>query len=230
MAKSNVPEISLKSLAEFTNASLSRKKTILKTIKSSKPEDMAKKVKYNEAKSAIKNFMADENHSTVIFEIKRNRVKNKKTYSSVQATNKENTLLAIEKLEQSAQTHFIPYLKYKSEKGLPKVKASKIINGVLIHFTPDIILKDKITDHIEGAIKLIFNKKAITLSEGYIICGLLKKHIEKEYRIKIALKNCFALDVFANRGFTPPSSEQFNYYNMLLKKAYIEINKLWSKV
>jgi hypothetical protein len=68
----------------------------------------------------------------------------------------------------------------------------------------------------------------LTPFEAEIICGLLQRHIEKEYKVKLNIKNCFALDVFAKKGFTAPI--QFNYYNMVLKKAYSKINVLWPKV
>jgi hypothetical protein len=153
-----LPEISLNKLAEFPNASDARQRSILKTIKSSKVEDLAKKIKYNEAKSAIRNFMVDENHDLKIFEIKKTQVENKPAKSNTQITNKANTILALKNLQQCSNILLGPYFKYKSEKGLPKEKARKKIQGVLVHFAPDIILRNKFTREIAGAIKVVFSK------------------------------------------------------------------------
>lgn len=116
------PEISINKLAEFVNASLSRKHSILRTIKNDDIEAASQKNRYSTAKSSIRIYLADEKHDLKIFEQKRRQLLSKKTESAHQKNNQKNSLLAIKMLEQTAQVELVPYLKFKSQKGYQKNK------------------------------------------------------------------------------------------------------------
>lgn len=226
MAKST-PEISVNKLAEFVNATESRKRSILKTIKSDDVEARSQKNRYATAKSAIINFMIDENHDLKIFEQKRIFLVNKKPDTTHKKNDILNSLTAIKKLEQLAQTELVPYLRFNSKNGLPKNLRRTQINNVLIHLSPEIIFSIK--DQIKGAMKLVFSKsRPITPMEGQIIAVLISRFLQKNFKVTIQPKNCFVVDVFANRLFPTPDS--FKYYGTLLRKAYYEINKLWPTI
>jgi hypothetical protein len=223
--KKSTPQISLNKLAEFVNASSARKRSILKTIKSNTAESRSKRQRYATAKSAINSFMVDKKHALKIFEEKKKYLLDKKTESPQQANDIKNSLAAIKILEQLAQSDLTQYQKFYSQRPNKEQKNTRI-NGVLVHLAPDIVFLTR--GEIKGAMKLIFSKRPITPLEGQIIAGLTAKFLEKNFKARIYHKDCFALDVFAKR--IHPVPESFKYYSIVLKKAYAEINKLWTTI
>jgi hypothetical protein len=215
----------LNKLAEFVNATSARKRSILKTIKTNSAESKSKRQRYATAKSAINTYMIDEKHDLKIFEEKKKVLLDKKTESTQQANDVKNSLGAIKILEQLAQSGLTQYQKFISQRPTKEQRNTRI-NGVLVHLAPDIVFSAN--EEITGAMKLIFSKRPITPLEGQIIAGLTAKFLEKNFKAKIHHKDCFALDVFAKR--IHPVPESFKYYSIVLKKAYAEINKLWTTI
>jgi hypothetical protein len=222
------PEISVNKLAEFVSASDKRKWSILKTIKSSNVEDMAKRIRYSTAKSALRKFFLDEEHSPKIFDDKKETLLKKDVTTPLKKNDRDNSVIAIKRLEECSKNILRPYLSFKSLPGLPKEKRNNRMDGVVVHLTPEIVFTDKKTKMVCGALKVAFTKKALTPMEGQIVAGLIHKHLERLFKTPIDAKNCFVLDVFAKRIFTAP--ESFRYHCIRLKKAFSEINVLWPKV
>ena len=192
------PEISVNKLGEFIYATAAKKKSILKTFKFPSTFKIAR---YSTPKSALVNYMIDETHDIKIFEQKRKELLVRNANTAWKQNAKQCCLQAIEDLIHCTGMHLVPYLKYTSQAGLPKPEKNRRIDKVIVHLGPDIILLDKKTKAITGAIKLVFSKsRALDFNEGVAISGVIKNHLEKLYGVSLSENNCITLDVFHRRA------------------------------
>ncbi len=226
MATASVPSISVNKLGEFVCVSDAKKKTILKTLKF--PSTFIN-ARYTVPKNSVINFLVDENHDIEIFQAKRNQIDSKKADTDWQKNNKLCCLSAIDNLTICANTILTPFLKFTSQRGLPKKDSSRNINGVTIHLNPDIVLLGKDGKTVIGAIRLVFSKgRVIGSSEGGIISGLVKDHLERLYKVKLKASNCIVIDVF--RMTCIKASDDFEFLGKQVKQACNEIAKLWPTI
>jgi hypothetical protein len=220
------PSISVNKLGEFIYGSEAKKKSILRTIKY--PSTFIN-ARYTTPKNAVIHFMVDEKHDLTILQSTKNRIDQRKADTEWQQNNKQCCLKAMDDLIICANTILAPYLKFRAQHGLPKVFSNKNIDGVSVHLNPDIVLLASDGKTVIGAIRLVFSKsRAIDISEGQIIAGLIKNHIENLFGIHLKESNCIALDVFRKNCI--PATKAFKPLEAKIKKACNEIIQLWPNI
>ncbi|QQL51002.1 hypothetical protein [Mucilaginibacter ginkgonis] len=221
-----LPNISLNKLGEFQNATPAKKRSILKSIKF---PSTFKNARYSSPKSAFTNFMADKHHDYSIFETKKNLIAKRVADTSWKINNKVCCMEAVDHLKTISETTVVPYLTFKSQKGLQKEFSNINIDGVEINLNPDIVLLDNRDLSIKGVVKLVFSKsREVDFTEGQMISGLLKYHIDKHYGLNIDPVNCMSIDVFHDKHALAPVhfDEQYKKIKMSCK----EILELWPSI
>lgn len=226
MANENQPSISLNKLGEYIFVSDAKKRSILKTLKF--PSTFITS-RYSSPKSAVIQFMLDEKHEIRILQLKRNTIERRKASTEWQKNNQQCCLQAMDDLIICSNTVLLPYLKFRAQRGLPKDQKRKIIDGVIVHVNPDIVLLGKDGLTIVGAICLVFSKsRPISGGEGQVIAGLIRNHIERTYKTVLKEINCVAFDVFHRRCIT--AEKDFQTTDLKIKKACAEIKVLWPTI
>ena len=223
------PEISLNKIDDFRGATEKQKQSILRNFKF--PNENFRRSQYNSVKSALKSYLTSDGHDLKIFEEKRKNIEVKKKNTQWQIRDVKNSLILLKDIEKYIENLFGKYFKYillPNQNSSFRIRNNKI-NGVTIHLNPDVLLFNKKSDEIIGAIKFVFSKsKQMTPMKGQIIAGLIKEYVEKKFKVISDHNNYLAFDVFHKTVVVAPS--EFSYHKKLLLKAVNEINSMWSNI
>lgn len=231
MAKQTIirekPTISIITLSRYITADSKKKETLLKKIKFSDPPLFTR---YSSPKSAINHYLKDQHRSLNIFdkfiEIEKVRVLD----SDFKKSDNHCCLEALEILKIKSANLFSLYNNHFSKKGLNKQFTHLFIEGVDVSLSPDYAIYNRLTKKIEGFIKLNFSKdrkQRLTYTQGQLIAGLIKDHLEAQFETKFDRKLCVALDVFANKLIYAPEDQTWQRDRPKLKAAYKEIATVW---
>lgn len=221
------PEITINKFAQYLSSSEVTKTSILRTIKFA--TEGYKRNRYNSVKSAVINYLLDNNHDLKIFDSIKQKILDRKAETPWHKDDKQNSLLALKNLEKCVIEILQPYILHGAQRvKMPELKKTNVY-GVQIDLNPDILLYKRGSDKVIGAIKIIFSKnRRITPMEGQIIAGIIKSIIERKLKITLSHKNVFALDVFGQRSIQAPAD--YSYHNLRIKNACKEISTNWSKI
>jgi hypothetical protein len=197
--------ISVNQLAEFSEATESGKKKILKQQKA--PNRLLIPW-YQRAKGAIKRFFTNTKDYSPI-EAAIQELEGRVPENDRQKNDRNVSIQALETMKKIKLPKLLSSLKYElitaSEKDI-------LINDVDVKVAPEIIIKAKYKEQtIYGAIKIHISKgKPFNHGQASYVATLVYQHITK----KVAGKNdkvlpelCFCLDVFAERLVPAPENQ-----------------------
>lgn len=184
------PKISLNKLGEYLDATPARRRQIVKEQKEPQPYVAAR---YKDAREAIVEYiesgMNDEEKLLDVI----NKLKSDISGSEFYIQDKQASAQAIEDfLDTSEQIDIDGLSAHAFEK---KENSIMLVSGVNISIRPDIILKDKKSGEIVGAIKLHFSKThPLTSKSREYIATAIRVDLEKNGYKNIDHKKCYSVD------------------------------------
>jgi hypothetical protein len=215
----NKPRISINKLAEYCEATPSRRKRIVENAKDPKVYIVTW---YSEAKKAIKDFLIQDDNRVITEAI--DHINQLPVESGFQA---HNYVLSIEALEKLMDCDISPLSDYSIQEFAGENTMLEIA-GVDISVNPDIILTKE--DHI-GALKIHIKKDGLSEESMNIISVVLHQFVENIIAVKgqtADFKMCFAFDVFSGQLVSAPKS--FKRRMRSVEDACEEIALWWDKL
>lgn len=220
------PYMSLNKLAEYSEASATRRTRIIEDQK--QPIEVIT-ARYGSVYSTLSKFfsfhMADESYIKEAIET----LSTKHVTTTWQEDDKRNSLLALEQFKNIG----LPDLSNLIVKKYSGRKKHIIIEGVKLSINPDLIISGTHRGKkIKGAIKFHVSKNncLTPMGQGYVTT-LINKFVSEYCLIDdetVSLKHCISIDVFAQRWSSAPKS-----YIRLMKdiiSSCHEINSRWDKL
>ncbi|PKQ60817.1 hypothetical protein BZG01_20340 [Labilibaculum manganireducens] len=221
------PYLSLNMIGEYSEATKARKRSIISNQKKPKKFIFAR---YSSAKSAIKNFFAQDEFEPLCVKAKINELAKKVCSTDFQVNNRN---CQIQALESFLTTNLDSSLKkFTFERFRSKLKSISI-HGLTIGISPDLVIRGEINGQkVVGAIKLHFSKSGVFKgSAGRVAAtGLYRfmNDIVATEREVVIPSLCIVLDVFEQKTYQAP--ENIDFYMKKFINACDEIMDIWDNV
>lgn len=217
------PKISLNKLAEYLDATPSRRRQIVKDQKNPQPFIAAR---YGDAREEIIDFIEggmsnDQKMLETAIDLRQNHSGTDfaKQDRNASADAIEDFLDAADQLEIEG---------FSAEGSDKSTSAAMNIAGVNVSVRPDVILKDKDTGEVKGAIKLHFSKTSpLSAKSREYSATALRVYLENEGHPDIDPKKCYVVDVPTQSVSNAPKT--FKRKMNDIEAACEEINARWTK-
>lgn len=215
--------ISVNQLAEFSSATVSSKKRILKQQKT--PNKLLIPW-YQKAKGAIKKFFTDVSNYAPIDEA----IKQLEARNPINDRQKIDKIVSIQALEIIKKIKLPKILSYMEYELITTAEKSLLVNEVDIKVAPETIIKAKYNGSIYyGAIKIHISKgKPFNLNQATYVSTLVYQHLIKKIAKKgekVLPELCLCLDVFSESLIPAPSNVIRKFGE--IKIVCSEIKALW---
>ena len=202
----STPYITVNKLAEYMQATSTRRRQIIKSLKEDKD---FRKLYYAEVKNTLPGFFRSRyDHGRIDAAIK--RIERKKGTTSWDGTDNPNSILALESLKNST----LPDLSnYEFVTDIEKLQNLNL-QGVNISIKPEIYLRHKVSEKI-GAIKAHIAKTktnqldsiGLQYAATIIKCGFMSLGYSES---EIENRGCISIDIFQKSFDTAPRAYKRN--------------------
>lgn len=218
------PKISLNKLGEYLDATPSRRKKIIQDQQDPKPFIT---IRYQDARENITSFLANDMVDEAGFLEAAQDLRDTREGTEFSLQDKRNSADAME--------NFLEVADLISLDGLVAEKVDKTTSsimefaGVDVSIRPDVILKDKETGYLKGAVKLHFSKTTpLTEKSAPYVAAALKVYLGAEDTDShIQPENCYVVDISTKKVFKAGKAHKNRIRD--IEAACEEIEARWKK-
>lgn len=217
------PRVSLNKLGEFLTAAPSRRRKILKDQKYPSSFIVAR---YNDAESAISDYLSSNPFDISVLDTALSKIENKVIETDWDSQTKSLNYDAIDSFYDICDQ--FSFQACSLNRVAKNVITPMYFGNVSISVRPEILITKKVKDNTQiGAIKLYFSKTYnLNKESGEYIASVLMEYLKTNQKTHTPTnKLCCVVDVFGQQVYTAPASYKRRMENVIA--ATQEISAIW---